>query len=170
MIVLLHYQNGFKVNHMTDKNMHLTQGYHTVTPYLIIKNAAKAIEFYQQIFGAQELMRMAMPDGKIGYAEIQIGDSLISLSDEFSAEAVGPASLGGSPVRIHLYVNDVDALVNKAIMAGAKLMRPIEDHFFGDRAGSIEDPFGHIWNIATRKEDITRDEMLRRFNVLMNQS
>ena len=145
-------------------------GYRTVTPYLIIKNASKAIEFYKTAFNATELMRMTMPDGKIGYAEIKIGDSIIMVADEFlEMGASGPKTLGGSPIRIHLYVKNVDEFSEQAIVAGAKLIRPLEDQFFGDRLGSLEDPIGHLWNIATKKEKVSREEMVKRFDALMKQ-
>ena len=148
---------------MTSKVRPIPEGYHSVTPYLIIKNAADAIEFYKKAFGATELFRMDQPDGKIGHAEIKIGDSPIMLSDEFPEMGHrGPQSLGGSPVSIMLYVEDVDAVVNRATTAGAKLDRPVEDKFYGDRAGSLTDPFGHIWHIGTHKEDISPEEMEKR--------
>ena len=148
---------------MTSKVRPIPEGYHSVTPYLIIKNAADAIEFYKKAFGATELFRMDQPDGKIGHAEIKIGDSPIMLSDEFPEMGHrGPQSLGGSPVSIMLYVEDVDAVVNRATIAGAKLDRPVEDKFYGDRAGSLTDPFGHIWHIGTHKEDVSPEEMEKR--------
>src|SRR5882724_12816364 len=126
---------------MTNKAKPIPDGYHTVTPYLIIKNAADAIEFYKKAFGATELFRMDQPDGRIGHAEIKIGDAPIMLSDEFPEEGVrSPATLGGSPVAIHLYVPDVDALVARAVVAGAKLQRPIADQFYGDRSATLLDP------------------------------
>jgi len=148
---------------MTSKLKPIPEVYHSVTPYLIIKNAADAIEFYKKAFGATELFRMDQPDGKIGHAEIKIGDSPIMLSDEFPEMGHrGPQSLGGSPVSIMLYVEDVDAVVNRATTAGAKLDRPVEDKFYGDRAGSLTDPFGHIWHIGTHKEDVSPEEMEKR--------
>ena len=148
---------------MTSKVKPIPEGYHSVTPYLIIKNAADAIEFYKKAFGATELFRIDQPDGKIGHAEIKIGDSPIMLSDEFPEMGHrGPQSLGGSPVSIMLYVEDVDAVVNRATTAGAKLDRPVEDKFYGDRAGSLTDPFGHIWHIGTHKEDVSPEEMEKR--------
>ncbi len=141
----------------------IPEGYHSVTPYLIIKGAAGAIEFYKKAFGATELFRMAGPDGKIGHAEIKIGDSPIMLSDEWpEMKYVGPKSLGGSPVSILLYVNDVDAVFKQAIAAGAKEDKPVEDKFYGDRSGSLTDPFGHIWHVSTHKEDVSPEEMERR--------
>lgn len=141
----------------------IPEGYHAVTPYLIVKDAARAIAFYQKAFGAKELFRMARPDGKVEHAELQIGDSRIMLADE-SPElgARSPQSIGGTPVTIHLYVDDVDAVARRAVDAGAQLMRPIADQFYGDRNGSVADPFGHMWWISTHKEDVTPDEMKRR--------
>ncbi len=141
----------------------IPNGYHTATPYLIIKGAAQAIEFYKKAFGAAEMTRMTQPDGRVGHAEIKIGDSLIMLADEFpEMGARSPQSLGGSPVSILLYVQDVDALTSKAITAGAKVVRPVKDQFYGDRSGSLEDPFGHQWHIATHVEDVPPEEMKKR--------
>ena len=140
----------------------IPDGYHTVTPYLIIKGAADALEFYKKAFGATELFRMEH-DGKIGHAEMKTGDSPIMLADEHPEMGHrGPQSLGGSPVSILLYVEDVDALFNQAVTAGAKIDRPLEDKFYGDRGGSLTDPFGHIWHLATHKEDVTPEEMEKR--------
>ena len=139
------------------------EGYHTATPYLIIKGAAKAIEFYKKAFGATELMRMADPNGRIGHAEIKIGNSPIMLADEVPEMGYrSPQSLGGSPVSILLYVEDVDALFSQAVAAGAKVLRPPEDQFYGDRSGGVTDPFGHVWYIATHKEDVSPEEMRKR--------
>jgi PhnB protein len=141
----------------------IPEGYHTATPYLIIKDAARAIEFYKKAFGATEVMRFAQPDGKIGHAEIKIGDSHIMLADEFpEMGARSPQSLGGSPVSILLYVENVDAQAQLAVAAGAKVVRPVKDQFYGDRSGSFEDPFGHQWHIATHAEDVAPDEMHKR--------
>jgi PhnB protein len=147
---------------MNSKVKPIPEGYHTATPYLIVSGAAKALEFYQRAFGARELFRF--PDGdRIGHAEIQIGDSRIMLADEHpDMGARSPRSIGGSPVSIMLYVEDVDAATSQAVAAGAKLQRPVEDKFYGDRSGSIEDPFGHLWHIATHKEDLTPEELGRR--------
>jgi len=137
----------------------IPEGYHTVTPYLIIKGATDAIDFYKTAFGAKELFRMDH-DGKIGHAEIKIGDSPIMLADESPEMGhKSPQTLGGSPISILLYVEDVDALFNQAVAAGRKVDRPLEDKFYGDRGGSLTDPFGHIWHIATHKEDVTPEEM-----------
>jgi PhnB protein len=139
------------------------EGYHTATPYLIIKDAAKAIEFYKKAFGAKEMMRMSQPDGRIGHAEIKIGDSPIMLADEFpEMGARSPQSLGGSPVSILLYVENVDAFAKQAVTAGTKVVRPVKDQFYGDRSGSFEDPFGHQWHIATHVEDVAPEEMHKR--------
>ncbi len=141
----------------------IPKGYHTATPYLIIKGAAKAIEFYKKAFGAAEMTRMTQPDGRVGHAEIKIGDSLIMLADEFAEMgARSPQSLGGSPVSILLYVQNVDALTSQAITAGAKVVRPVKDQFYGDRSGSLEDPFGHQWHIATHVENVPPEEMKKR--------
>jgi PhnB protein len=141
----------------------IPEGYHTATPYLIIKDAAKAIEFYKKAFGAKEMMRMSQPDGRIGHAEIKIGDSPIMLADEFpEMGARSPQSLGGSPVSILLYVEDVDAFAKQAVTAGTKVVRPVKDQFYGDRSGSFEDPFGHQWHIATHVEDVAPEEMHKR--------
>jgi len=138
-------------------------GYHSVTPYLVIDGAARALEFYKRVFGATERMRMPGPDGKLGHAEIKIGDSVIMLADEHpDMGARGPRAFGGAAVGIVLYVNDVDATVKSAVAEGAKLVQPVEDKFYGDRMGTIEDPFGHQWHVGTHKEDVSPDEMKRR--------
>lgn len=148
---------------MTDKVKAVPEGYHTATPYLTIRNAAQALDFYKRAFGATEVMRMADSNGKVGHAEIRIGDSAIMLSDEFpDMDARSPQLIGGSPVMIHLYVEDVDALVKRAVEAGATLQRPVENQFYGDRAGKLSDPFGHIWWIATHVEDVPPQEIEKR--------
>ena len=141
----------------------IPEGYHNVTPYLIIDGAARALEFYKRVFGAAERMRMPGPDGKIGHAEITIGDSLIMLADEhLEMGARAPRAFGGAAVSIMLYVNDVDATVKTAVAEGAKLLQPVEDKFYGDRGGEFEDPYGHRWSIATHVEDVSPEEMQRR--------
>ena len=141
----------------------IPEGYHTVTPYLIVKDAARALEFYKKIFSAKELMRFDMPDGRLGHAEIRIGDSIIMLADEFPEMGHrSPKSLGGSPIGLAIYVPDVDTLAKQFVAAGAKEMRPVKDQFYGDRSGTFEDPFGHVWTIATHKEDVSMEEMNRR--------
>jgi len=148
---------------MSSKVKAIPEGYHAVTPYLIVNDGARAIEFYKKAFGATELFRMAGPDGKIGHAEIKIGDSPIMLADEVPAMGHrSPQSLGGSPVSILLYVEDVDAVFNQAVAAGAKVARPVADQFYGDRTGGVTDPFGHAWYIATHKEDVSSEELQKR--------
>ena len=145
----------------------IPKGYHSVTPYLIIKDAARAIDFYKKVFDATELVRMADPSGKIGHAEIKIGDSMIMLADEHAEMGHrSPQSLGGSPVGIHLYLEDSDSTVKKAVAAGAKLERPVQDQFYGDRSGQITDPFGHVWTVSTQKEDLSPEEMKKRMAAL----
>ena len=139
------------------------EGTHTVTPHLVIKGAAKAIDFYARAFGAQEHHRMAMPGGLIGHAELQIGDSLVYLADASPQGAArSPQTLKGSSVVIHLYVDDVDSMFRRAVGAGAKVLMPVTDMFWGDRFGQVQDPFGHVWSVATHKEDVSPDEMARR--------
>lgn len=141
----------------------IPDGYHSVTPYLIVSGASDAIAFYKKALGAGEVMRMDDPTGKIHHAEISIGGSRIMLADEHpEIQALSPKTIGGSPVSIHVYVEDVDAMVERAVAAGAKLIRPTADQFYGDRVGGIEDPFGYRWFIATHKEDLTMDEIRRR--------
>jgi len=141
----------------------IPDGYRTVTPYLIVAGAAKAIEYYKQAFGAKERMRHEMPGGMIGHAEIQIGDSIVMLADEFpQMGAIGPLTIGGTPVGLCVYVENVDAVYQRAIAAGAKEERPVKDQFYGDRTGTLVDPFGHKWTIATHVEDVTPGEMEKR--------
>lgn len=155
-------QNKEGVN-MTAKVKPVPEGYHTVTPYLVIKGAAEAIEFYKKAFGAKELFRMAQSDGRVGHAEIKIGDSPIMLADEYPEMGhLSPQTIGNSPVSILLYVEDVDQVFKQAIDAGAKEDRPVDDKFYGDRSGSLVDPFGHVWHIATHKEDVAPEEMAKR--------
>ena len=155
---------------MTSSTRPIPEGYHNVTPYLIVSDAAGAIEFYKTAFGATELMRMAAPGGKVGHAEIRIGDSRIMLADEFpDMGARGPKALGGSPVNLHLYVEDVDGVARQAVAAGAKEVRPIKDQFYGDRSGTFEDPYGHVWHVSTHKEDVPEGELKRRAAEAMGQ-
>src|SRR6267378_969240 len=143
----------------------IPRGYHAVTAYLSVQNGAQALDYYKRAFGAKELVRMPMPDGKVGHAEIKIGDSHVMLADEMpNMGFVAPPSRGGTTVQLHLYVRDVDTTVRQAVAAGGKLTRPIEDKFYGDRAGTIEDPYGHVWYIATHKEDVAPKEMKRRMD------
>ena len=139
------------------------EGYHTITPYLAVKDAAEAIEYYKQAFGAKERVRMDAPDGKIGHAELEIGDSLVMLSDPFpQSSTTPPKELGGTSASVFMYVEDVDAVVKKAVDAGATITTEITDQFWGDRFGSITDPFGHSWSIATHIEDVPPEEMEQR--------
>jgi PhnB protein len=138
----------------------IPEGYHTITPHLIVKNGAQAIEFYKKAFGAEELFRMNTPDGNVGHAQLKIGDSLFMLADEFpQMGALSPESIGGSPVSMYVYVEDVDTVFNQAVSAGATVVNPVMDMFYGDRWGHLKDPFGHFWSIATHKKDLTPDEL-----------
>jgi len=141
----------------------IPDGYATVTPYLIVDGAAAAIEFYGAVLGASERMRLPAPEGKIGHAELMIGDSVILLADEFPGMgALGPRSIGGTPVTLHVYVEDADVVFDSAIRAGASSITPVEDRFYGDRSGVFEDPFGHRWDVATHIEDVPPEEMAKR--------
>lgn len=139
----------------------IPDGYHSATPYLIVKGAAQAIEFYKHAFGATELFRMADPSGRVGHAEIKIGDSVIMLADD-SMGYREPRALGGSPVSIMLYLEHVDDVFARAVKAGARAQRPVANQFYGDRSGTLEDPFGHVWTIATHVEDVPPAELERR--------
>jgi PhnB protein len=139
------------------------EGYHTATPYLIIQGAGEAIEFYKKIFGATEVMRFPAPNGRIGHAEIKIGDSHLMLADEYPDMGyLSPKTLGGTPVSLLLYVENADATFDRAVGAGAKTEQGMKDQFYGDRTGTLVDPFGHRWTIATHKEDVSVEEMQRR--------
>jgi PhnB protein len=141
----------------------IPDGYNTVTPYLIVKGAAAALDYYQRAFGATELLRMPDAHGRIAHAEIKIGDSVIMLADEHPEMGHrGPAALGGTPVSILLYVEDVDAVFDRAVKAGGKSRRPVADQFYGDRMGTLEDPFGHVWTVGTHTEDLSPEEMNKR--------
>jgi PhnB protein len=141
----------------------IPDGYPRVTPYLMIDGAGAAIDFYRSVLGATERMRMDAPGGKVGHAELQIGESVIMLADEFpDMGARGPKAIGGTPVSLHVYVEDVDDVFERAVAAGATTTRPVEDRFYGDRTGQFEDPFGHRWDVATRVEDVPPDEMAKR--------
>ena len=147
---------------------HIPAGYHTATPYLVIKGAAAAIDYYKKAFGATEVVRMAGPDGSIMHAEIKIGDSMIMLGEENpQMGATAPTSLGGSPVGLCLYVPDVDKRFAGAVAAGATVKKAVQDQFYGDRSGTVVDPYGHLWTIATHIEDVAPDEMNRRFEAEM---
>ena len=141
----------------------IPEGYHSVTPHLIVRGAAEAIDFYRKAFGAVELFRFPSPDGKIGHAEIKIGDSAIMMADEHPDMGYkGPLTIGGSPVSLMIYVEDVDTVFNQAVAAGATIKEALEDKFYGDRMGTVTDPFGHVWHISTHKEDVSMDEMQER--------
>lgn len=148
---------------MAQKVKPIPDGYHSITPYLYVKGGAKALEFYAKALGAQELFRMPGPDGCIGHAEMKIGDSIFMLADEMPAWNVkSPTTLGGNGSSLMIYVTDVDAAFKRAITAGAKEVRPLKNQFYGDRSGTIVDPFGHQWTIATHVEDVPPDELERR--------
>jgi PhnB protein len=164
----LHYAHRFALSLVNLKDHIMAvkpvpDGYHTVTPYLVVKGAAKALEFYKKAFGAKERVRMPGPGGQVMHAEVQIGDSMVMLADEFpQMGAQSPQSIGGTPVGMCLYVKNADAAFKKAIAAGAKQERPLKDQFYGDRSGTLIDPFGHKWTIATHIEDVTPKEMEKR--------
>jgi len=148
---------------------HIPKGYHSITPYLVVNGAEKAIEYYKKVFGATEIMRFPAPNGKIGHAELKIGDSPIMLADENPAMGQGytsAATVGGSPVSIYLYIENVDDVVKRAVAEGATVLKPVQDQFYGDRSGFIRDPFGHLWGVATHVEDVSADEMDRRMKQL----
>jgi PhnB protein len=146
----------------------IPEGYHTVTPYLAVDDAAEAIEYYKKAFGAKERVRMDAPDGKIGHAELEIGDSLVMLSDPFpQASTRPPKELGGTSASVFMYVEDVDAVVKQAVDAGATIEMEIANQFWGDRFGTVADPFGHLWSIATHVEDVPPEEMAERAKAAM---
>lgn len=139
------------------------EGYRSVTPYLFVRGALSAIDFYKNVFGATELMRLPGPDGRIAHAELRIGDSIVMLADENpSMGMMSPQTVGGFSAGMHLYVPNVDAIVQKAVENGAKALRPVKDQFYGDRSGSILDPFGHMWSVATHVEDVAPEELKKR--------
>ena len=141
----------------------IPDGYPRLTPYLIVDDGSAAVDFYTSIFRAKERMRMAEPDGKIGHTELELGDSLIMLADEHpEVGAVSPRTVGGTPVSLHVYVEDVDDVFERAVAAGAIATRPVEDQFYGDRLGVFEDPFGHRWNVASHVEDVPPEELATR--------
>lgn len=149
----------------------IPQGHHSITPYLIIKGASQAIDFYKRAFGATEDMRMASPDGKVGHAELSVGDSKIMLADEYPEMGHrSPQSIGGTGVSMMLYLEKVDEVFKRAIAAGAKELQPVKDQFYGDRSGTLQDPFGHVWTVATHVEDVPPDEMRRRAQEFMKKS
>ncbi|HET7343739.1 MAG TPA: VOC family protein [Methylomirabilota bacterium] len=146
----------------------IPDGHNTVSPYLIVDGAERALEFYRRAFGAIERFRHQAPNGKIGHAEIRIGDTVVMLADEFPDHgAFAPRKFGGSPVSLHLYVENVDAVAAQAVAAGATVKRPVADQFYGDRMGTLEDPFGHTWHVTTHIEDVSPDELDRRAKAAM---
>jgi PhnB protein len=149
----------------------IPDGYHSVTPYLIVRGGARAIEYYTKAFGAVELFRMDAPGGKLGHAEIKIGDSIVMLADEHpEMGANSPETLGGPGVHLMIYVEDCDAVFNRAVAGGATETRALQDQFYGDRSGTLTDPFGHSWTIATHKEDLSPEELQRRADAAMKQT
>jgi len=148
----------------------IPDGYHAITPYLIIQGAAKALDFYKKAFGAAEVLRLDGGNGQVMHAEIRIGDSMVMLADEYPDMGYkGPQAYGGTPVSLMIYVENVDARFNQAVAAGAKVVKPLQDQFYGDRSGTVTDPFGHVWTIATHKEDVPLQEINQRFEALMKQ-
>ena len=148
----------------------IPEGYHSITPHLIVRSADNAIEFYKRAFGAEERGRHSSPDGKIMHSEIKIGDSILMLVDEYPEwKCLGPESRGGTSVTLHLYVEDADAVFNRAVAAGAKVLMPVQDAFWGDRYGKLADPFGHEWSIGTRKEELTHEEVAKRADAFFAQ-
>ena len=148
----------------------IPDGYHSVTPYLIVDDGAAALDFYQKAFSASEMFRMQGPDGKIAHAEIKIGDSPIMLADEYpDMQALSPKTLNGTAIGICLYVEDCDAMFDRAVAAGATVMKPLTDEFYGDRSGTVADPFGHKWTISTHKEDLTPEDIEQRASEWMSQ-
>jgi PhnB protein len=150
---------------MSKATSFIPEGYNTVTPYIVVKGAAKAIDYYKKVFGATEVVRMNGPDGKVGHAELQIGTSKIMLADENPSMGQGYTSattIGASPVSLYVYLPDVDRVIERAAAEGAKILRPAQDQFYGDRSGFIQDPFGHLWGIATHIEDVSAPEMKER--------
>ena len=144
---------------------HIPEGYHAVTPYLVIQGATQAIEYYKKVFGATVVVRIDGPNGTVGHAELQIGDSRIMLADENPSMGQGytsAATIGASPVSLYLYLPDVDAVVARAAAEGAKILKPVQDQFYGDRSGFLQDPFGHLWGIATHMEDVSPEELEER--------
>jgi PhnB protein len=157
-------------NIMAAKVSYIPKDYNSVTPYLIVRDAAKAIDYYKKVFGATETVRMPGPDGKIGHAELKIGNSHIMLADEnpsMGAGHTGPATVGGSPVSLYVYLPEVDEVVKRATAEGAKLLKPVQDQFYGDRSGFIQDPFGHLWGVATHIEDVSPKDMQERLKKMM---
>lgn len=151
-----------------DNVSYIPEGYHSVTPYLVIKGAAQAIDYYKKVFDAKVLVRMDGPNHTVGHAELQIGNSRIMLADENpQMGATSATTIGNSPVSLYLYIPDVDRVVEKAVAEGAKIIKPVQDQFYGDRSGFLQDPFGHFWGIATHVEDVSDTEMKERMKKMM---
>jgi PhnB protein len=149
----------------------IPDGYHSVTPYLFIRGAGRAIDFYKKVFGATEIVRLPGPIGQIMHAELKIGDSIIMMADENpKMGAMSPQTAGGISVSLHVYIENVDDVVQKAIDSGAKLLRPIANQFYGDRSGTLIDPFGHMWSVATHVEDVPPEEMKKRMAAATNEA
>jgi PhnB protein len=146
---------------MSEDTKSIPEGYHSINPYLVVRNAAKAIDFYKKAFSAEERFRMHGPDGRaIMHADLKIGDSIFMLTEESTEmKALSPESIGGSPVSLYVYVKDVDAVFNQAVSEGATVLYPVRDQFYGDRSGYLKDPFGHLWSLATHKKDLSPDEV-----------
>ena len=152
---------------MAGKVRAIPEGYHAITPYLVVKGAARAIDFYKKVFGAREKFRMDGPGGTVAHAEIEIGDSVVMLADENPQHgALSPSTVGGTPISIMLYVEDVDRTAETLTKAGAKTLRPVQDMFYGDRSGGFEDPFGHRWHVSTHIEDVSPEEIERRMRTM----
>ena len=148
----------------------IPEGHNCVSPYLVVNGAARALDFYKDALGATELFRMGGPDGKVGHAEIRIGDTIVMLADEHpDHDAHGPGKFGGSPVSLHVYVENVDAVWSRALKAGGKQKRPVTDQFYGDRSGTFEDPFGHTWHVSSHIEDVSAEEIGRRAQAMMKE-
>jgi PhnB protein len=154
----------------TNKVSYIPKGYNSISPYLVVKGAAKAIEYYKKVFGATEVVRMDQPNGKVGHAELQIGDSRFMLAEENPSMGQGHVSasgIGASPVSLYLYIPDVDRVIERAVDEGAKVLKPVQDQFYGDRTGFIQDPFGHLWGVATHIEDVAPKELAERAKKVM---
>ena len=154
----------------TNKVNYIPKGYNSISPYLVVKGAAKAIEYYKKVFGATEVVRMDQPNGKVGHAELQIGDSRIMLAEENPSMGQGHVSasgIGASPVSLYLYIPDVDRVIERAVDEGAKVLKPVQDQFYGDRTGFIQDPFGHLWGVATHIEDVAPKDLAERAKKVM---
>lgn len=154
----------------TNKVNYIPKGYNSISPYLVVKGAAKAIEYYKKVFGATEVVRMDQPNGKVGHAELQIGDSRFMLAEENPSMGQGHVSasgIGASPVSLYLYIPDVDRVIERAVDEGAKVLKPVQDQFYGDRTGFIQDPFGHLWGVATHIEDVAPKELAERAKKVM---